>query len=66
VSPTKYVPEIFKLDDDNDDDVEIFVPGGIGIEFDRAFAAKRNLSAAFDECSNDEGSSSKISKLSPE
>jgi hypothetical protein len=66
LSPVQSVPEIINLDDNTDKDVGIFVRGGLGIEFDRAFAAKRNLSTAFDECSSDEGTSSKISKLSPE
>jgi hypothetical protein len=66
VSPVQSVPEIINLDDNTDKDFEIFGTGGLGIEFDRGFGAKRNLSAAFDECSGDEGSSSKINKLSPE
>jgi hypothetical protein len=62
VSTGQFVKEVIDLGDDSNNDLDIFVPGRVGLDPVKAFSAKKNLSAAFAECGDTEGITSRMGK----
>ncbi|XP_045799478.1 replication protein A 70 kDa DNA-binding subunit-like [Trifolium pratense] len=66
LSTAQLVPEIINLDDNSDNGFEVFLGERVGVDVSKVLAAKRNLSDAFAGCDDDEASSSKRIKYSPQ